>query len=349
MKHEDVSVIICAYTEKRIEELFAAVQSVRQQAVQPREIIIVIDYNPSLLQQVRTHFADVTVIENREAKGASGSRNSGIAIAQGAVLIFLDDDAIAQPRWLEQLLIPYQEPLVVGVGGKIEPRWFEACPVWFPNEFLWVVGCTYTGMPMKKAAVRNVIGANMSVRRGAVMTVGGFRASFGNNKGEATTRNKWLQHHAGDEETELCMRITQTYPECIWFYTPSATVQHCVPAQRTRLSYFLWRCYDEGLGKALLVGLHDARTGLAAERSYMLKTLPRGIGYGLKETFLRGNLAGVVRAGAILLGLAATVAGYLVGRIAAPRKGHATAQPLASADTLQQQREHVRVSMRANR
>ena len=335
-RQEDVSVIICAYTEKRLEELCAAVQSVQQQAVQPREIIVVIDYNPSLLKQVQTHLVAVLVMENTQAKGASGSRNSGIAVAQGEIVIFLDDDAIAEPRWLEHLLAPYQEPKVIGVGGKIEPQWIADRPNWFPNEFLWVVGCTYTGMPIKKATVRNVIGANMSVRTCALTHVGGFRASFGNNKGGTTSGNKWLHHHAGDEETELCMRITQTHPESIWFYTPSATVKHCVSVQRTHLSYFLWRCYDEGLGKALLVGIHNTQTGLAAERTYTFKTLPRGIVRGLKETFVHGDLGGAARAGAIVMGLAATVVGYLVGRVVVPRKTRLVT-PLA------------RVSVRANR
>ena len=85
----DVSVIICAYTEERWADLVAAVESVQQQILQPREIIVVIDYNPGLLQQVREHVLGVIVVENTEVRGLRGARNSGIAIAQSSLLLSL--------------------------------------------------------------------------------------------------------------------------------------------------------------------------------------------------------------------------------------------------------------------
>ncbi len=312
---EDVSVIICAYTEKRWHELCEAVASVQQQTVQPREIIVVIDHNPALLQQAQAHLISVIVVENEEAKGASGSRNSGVAIAQGTIVVFLDDDAIADPYWIEQLLLAYSDPTVAGIGGTIEPRWLVKRPRWFPDEFLWVVGCTYKGLPTQHIPVRNVIGANMSVRKYALVTVGGFRESFGNNKGTKNANNKWLQHQAGDEETELCIRVTRQLPGLHWFYMPSAIVLHSVPAQRTQLSYFLWRCYDEGLGKALLTALHDKQIGLSSERTYTLQTLPEGIVRGLTDTFFRRDITGLARAAAIIVGLLVTTAGYIIGGV----------------------------------
>ncbi len=257
----------------------------------------------------------LVAIENREAKGASGARNSGAAIVQGAVVAFLDDDAIAEPNWIEHLAACYTDPNAVGVGGKIEPLWLGIRPSWFPEEFNWVVGCTYQGMPTEITPVRNVIGANMSVRWQVLIAVGGFRESFGNNKGKSIARAglKWLQHHAGDEETEFCIRVAQQRPNSAWFYAPQATVRHCVPTQRGRWAYFLWRCYDEGLGKAMLVKLHGAQTGLSSERTYTFKTLPKGVVRGLSDSLLHHDLTGLARAGAIVAGLAMTTVGYLVG------------------------------------
>src|SRR5712691_5489574 len=103
----DISVVICAYTEKRWEDLVAAVESVRKQTLTAAEIIIVIDHNPSLLLRVRENLPGVLAVENSEAKGLSGRRNSGAAVAQGTILAFLDDDAIAWPDWIENLSACY--------------------------------------------------------------------------------------------------------------------------------------------------------------------------------------------------------------------------------------------------
>jgi hypothetical protein len=321
-----VSVVICAYTEKRWQALVTAVQSVQQQTLPAGEIIVVIDRNPDLLMRVREQLTNVIVIENKEAKGASGARNSGVAIARGEIIAFLDDDAIATPCWIEDLVACYADAHVVGVGGKINPLWSESQPTWFPEEFNWVVGCSYRGMPTKNAPVRNVIGANMSVRKHALELVGGFRASFGNNKGEskASTGSKWLRHQAGDEETELCMRITQHLPDSIWLYTTAAVVQHQVPAQRARWSYFLWRCYDEGLGKATLVKLHDTATGLSAEKDYTFKVLPEGVVQGLSDVFRQHDISGLSRASAIVGGFTMTAAGYIIGSIVSAKPVPAT-------------------------
>jgi glycosyltransferase involved in cell wall biosynthesis len=315
---QDISVIICAYTEERWSDLVAAVASVQQQTLSPREIIVVIDHNPALLKRAREHLRDVVVVENHEVKGLSGARNSGADLARGAVIAFLDDDAIAERNWLEDLAACYTNPHVLGVGGKIEPRWLSTRPWWFPEEFNWVVGCTYRGMPLEMATVRNMIGANMSLRRDTLMAAGGFRESFGCNytgteQSAAPVGPKWLQHHAGDEETEFCIRATQQWSNAVWLYTPLATVQHRIPAHRTSWTYFLWRCYDEGIGKATLVAFHGMHQGLSAERNYTFKTLPLGVKRGLTDALYHHDLTGFARAGAIVAGLAATAAAYLIG------------------------------------
>lgn len=311
-----ISVIICAYTEQRWHDLTAAVASVQQQTIPPEEIIVVIDYNPVLLQQARKQLRNAMVIENRFTKGLSGARNSGVATAQSTIVAFLDDDAYAQQDWLEKLIAGYTHADVLGVGGRIDPRWPKIRPAWFPEEFNWVVGCSYRGLPARNTAVRNLIGANMSLRRDVLLTIGGFREAFGCNKGGNTgpTFFAWLHHSAGDEETELCIRATHKWPGSVWMYAPAARVQHCVPAQRARWKYFLWRCYDEGLGKALLVQIHDAHTGLASERAYVSRTLPEGVLRGMTDAFLHLDPTGLARSVAIMLGLAATVAGYLLGK-----------------------------------
>ncbi len=304
----DVSVIVCAYTEERWEDLVAAVESVRQQHNPPREIIVVIDHNPKLLERSRNSIPNVIVVENKEERGLSGARNSGVAIARGAVIAFLDDDAIAAPDWLENLNTGYARSNVVGVGGAIEPMWPSRRPSWFPYEFDWVVGCVYRGMPQETAPVRNLIGANMSFHREVFEKAGSFRL------GKVGTRSR-------PEETELCIRVRQQWPEGIWLYEPRARVFHRVPADRASFRYFLTRCYNEGLGKAAMVHFVGPNDGLSAERNYTFKTLPNGIWQGMGDALLRGKPAGLARAGAIVAGLTITTVGYIIGAVLLRLKG----------------------------
>ena len=91
-------------------------------------------------------------------------------------------------------------------------------------------------------------------------------------------------------------------------------IWHLVPPDRSRLSYFHRRCYAEGLSKALVTASVGARDGLSAERRYTTRTLPLGAARGLRD-FLRGDVSGLTRAGAITTGVSSTVAGYVVGTV----------------------------------
>ncbi len=310
----EISVVICAYTEARWSDLQAAVESVRRQTLPPGEIIVVIDHNPAFLQRARQDLPDAVVIDNRQPRGLSGARNSGLAAARGAIVAFLDDDAVAVPDWLEQLFAGYSDANVLGVGGAIEPLWWnDKRPSWFPEEFDWVVGCTYRGMPPVLAQVRNLIGCNMSLRREVFAEVGGFRTGIG--------RLNALP--LGCEETELCIRAGRRWPQGKLLYQPSAKVSHRVPAARGRWSYFWSRCYAEGLSKAQITQFTGFQAGLSSERSYVAHALPLGVLRSLGQVIMRGEGAGVMRAAAIIAGLAFTAAGFARGRISMGLRRHA--------------------------
>ncbi len=300
-----ISVVICAHTPDRWSETCAAVESVRAQSFQSREIIVVVDHHPALHASLAAALPDVRVVENREERGLSGARNTGVSIARGDVVAFLDDDAVADPDWLKFLADSYADPVVMGVGGLILPSWQRPRPSWFPSEFDWVVGCTYRGMPGSRAPVRNLLGASASFRRDAFELAGGFR----NGIGRSAARRPF-----GCEETEFCIRLSQRSPGSVFLFDDRAVTWHLVPAGRCRLSYFLSRCYAEGLSKALVTASVGTADGLASERRYATRTLPSGVARAIAD-MLRGDWSGLGRAGAIVTGLAATAAGYMVGSV----------------------------------
>jgi glucosyl-dolichyl phosphate glucuronosyltransferase len=300
---ERVSVIICAYTEQRWDDTLAAVASVRAQSLAAHETTVVVDHNPVLYERLRAELPDVTVLQNRGRQGLSGGKNTGVAAARGEILAFLDDDAVAEPGWLKFLVDCYTDPRVAGVGGLTLPQWDTGRPPWFPAEFDWVVGCTYTGMPQSPAPVRNLHGGNASFRRQCFEAAGGFRDGIGRSGSKLP---------GGGEETEFCIRLTQRVPHCMLLFDNRAVIWHRVPAQRCRFSYFATRCYAEGRSKALVTRCVGMADGLSAERRHALAVLPRGVARGLTDA-ARGDVAGLGRSAAIVAGLAASAAGYLVG------------------------------------
>jgi glycosyltransferase involved in cell wall biosynthesis len=298
-------VVICAYTEERWHQVLAAVDSIRQQSLGCYEILLVVDHNRDLFGRLATALPDVTVVENREAPGLSGARNTGVAQARGDVVAFLDDDAVAEPDWVKFFADSYADPAVAGVGGLVLPRWETRRPSWFPKEFDWVVGCSYVGMPDTRAPVRNLMGSAASFRRDVFGLVGGFRSGLGRTAGGRPL---------GCEETEFCIRLRQRDPSAVLLFDNRAVAWHLVPAARCRSAYFRSRCYAEGLSKAMVTVSVGASDGLSAERRYTTRTLPRGMVRGVAD-LLRGDPAGLSRAGAIVTGLTATAAGYTVGSL----------------------------------
>src|SRR5207302_772734 len=115
-RHDGISVVICAYTEERWDDLSAAVQSIKDQSTPAKEIIVVIDHNPALFERTLSGLPGALVIENNQPNGLSGARNSGIAAARGEFIAFLDDDAVADPDWLMWLSVCCRDPNVLGAG-----------------------------------------------------------------------------------------------------------------------------------------------------------------------------------------------------------------------------------------
>jgi GT2 family glycosyltransferase len=300
------SVIICAYTQERWENLKAAVTSIQYQETPAGEIILVIDHNAELLEMARTQFPSITVLENHGPRGLSGARNTGVEFADKEVVAFMDEDAVAQPDWLTRLLMGYYDGHVIGVGGLVEPNWLGKRPAWFPDEFTWVVGCSYKGVPETKEHVRNMLGCNMSFRREVFATAGGFLNSLGRVGSKLPL---------SCEETEFCIRVSRRFPQSRFWYIPQARVRHSVPPSRMTWQYYRARCFAEGLSKAMVANFVGTGQGLATERKYTTRTLPVGILRGIGDAFLKGDLAGLLRASAIAVGLGITAVGYLAGFI----------------------------------
>lgn len=301
-----VSVVVCAYTSERLAQLRHTIASVLNQTYTPREIVLVVDHNPDLHTQLAPLANDdVRIASNKGKRGLADARNTGIAMARGEIVAFIDDDADADYHWLERLVESYRDPAVIGNGGRIVPVWEEGPPpAWLADEFLWVIGCTYRGMP-ERGPVRNVIGCNMSFRSSVFEEVGSFNTEIGRLGNQPLSC----------EETEMCIRALQRWPDKKIVYAADAVVHHHVSPSRRTLRYYARRCYFEGVSKVIVRRLCGA-DGTSSEFKYLSRALPQAILRNVANVLLLKDVsASLSRVGTITLGVGAVGAGFAAGTL----------------------------------
>ena len=309
-----VSIVIPCHSDRGWDTLAGAVASALAQQPAPAGVVVVVDHNPRLYERARDHFSGVTVLQNRFEQGASGNRNTGAWHTTTDLVAFLDGDITAGPQWLAQLVAPFDDPSVVGTGGAIAAAWERSRPRWMPDELLWAVGASYTGMPTTTAPVRNVWSASMAVRRDRFADVGGFREGFG----KIGARNR-------PEDTDLCLRMSADGGR--WMYVPEAVVEHAVPAERSTFRFLLRRCYAEGRGKVQMARLLHGSRSLGTERSYLTRTLSRAVlrslsgAVGAREAGQPHRTIHAARAATVVAAVAAAAIGGAMETFSAGRRG----------------------------
>jgi GT2 family glycosyltransferase len=305
----EATVVIPCHTERRWDDLCAAVDSALRQRPAPVAVVVAVDANATLYQRLLAWDRPIEVVLNDHRRCASATRNAGARRATTPIVVFLDDDASARDGWLGALCEPFEDPAVVGTGGFVAPRWRVPAPRWFPSELAWVVGASFTGLPTERAEIRNVWSENMAARRSVFEQVGGFRVEFG-KVGDVSR----------PEDTDLCIRMGKTSPEAKWIFVPDAVIDHSVGAERARLLFLLSRCYSEGRGKVELARHNDGRADLGEEGDYLRSTIPKGILRYLTTALRRGDLSEASRGAALCAGITAAGCGAAVAAVRDPRR-----------------------------
>ena len=112
-----VSVVIA--TTNRARSLRVTLDALRHQTYRDFEVIVVQgpcdDGTDDLLAERE---GQLRVVHNPE-RNLCKSRNLGIDLAAGEVVAFIDDDGVPEPRWLEELVVPFAESAVGGAGGLV--------------------------------------------------------------------------------------------------------------------------------------------------------------------------------------------------------------------------------------
>jgi cellulose synthase/poly-beta-1,6-N-acetylglucosamine synthase-like glycosyltransferase len=115
-----VSIVIPTYNgASRVAKCLEAL--CKQRSERNIEILIVNDGSTDNTAQIVRGYSGVRLISQQNA-GPAAARNRGALEAQGAIILFTDDDCEPIPEWLESMLTPFKDPDVVAAKGVYRTR-----------------------------------------------------------------------------------------------------------------------------------------------------------------------------------------------------------------------------------
>lgn len=210
-----LSIVVVIATYQRPEYVEECLTHLERQSIEPDRIVVV-DASPN--ERTREVVARHPAVEYRRNPLGLGhtatSRAIGFEGADEDVVAFIDDDAYAEPEWLERLLEPYGDPDVAAVGGRArngqpgeERDGIGQIGLLLPDGRL--TGY-FSAAPDRVVEVDHMLGANMSVRSEIVHELGGIRDLY---------PGTCLR-----EETDIALRIRRRGLRIV--YTPFAVVEH---------------------------------------------------------------------------------------------------------------------------
>jgi peptidoglycan/xylan/chitin deacetylase (PgdA/CDA1 family)/glycosyltransferase involved in cell wall biosynthesis len=141
----------------------------------PLELIVVVDGSTDgtadALRQLQTK-CTLRIIEQANA-GAGAARNSGAAVANGEILLFLDDDMICEPDLVEQHAQMYRDGADALIGDILLDPW---SPPGFISEGIagWLRSCRVGS----RLTPFDIFTAQLSVRKEVFEQIGGFDPSL---------------------------------------------------------------------------------------------------------------------------------------------------------------------------
>lgn len=255
----NLSVIIC--TRNRAKQLATIIQCLGAQ----RDInglnweIVIVDNNSTdNTKEIAYAFSEGSNLKINyvfEPKtGSSFARNTGITVAKGSLLLFLDDDVLVPKEFISNALMGVQEFDEFHIYGfRVLPDWHEITkkPVWLVfnrplnliQSFLPVHDLGVEPLQYPNRITRNPISAGFLAKKEVFEKLGTFREDLGvNQSGQC-------------EDTEFFwFSLINRYKILYW---PYATLYHTVNPNRLSIKY-LHKWYFN-LGKSLYLVKNTGR------------------------------------------------------------------------------------------
>ena len=232
-----VSVIIPTYN--RCESLIDTINSFQNQSyLKDSYEIIIVDNNSTdntrkiVEKLINDSSTDITYIFEKR-QGVHYARNNAAKKAKYDILYFTDDDIIADPNILEEIVKPFKYPDVATAGGRVYPKWAHTPPDWILKYFnnYWLSLLDYGNEP-KILTRPEIDSCHQAIRKDLLIELGGFHPE--------NVAGTWI----GDGESGLLKEMLKMgYKIC---YVPSSIVWHVIPENRLTLNYIKKRAMNEG-------------------------------------------------------------------------------------------------------
>lgn len=250
----------------------------------------------------------------QEVRGISAARNLALTEAKTEIVIFTDDDVVADPGWIEPIRRAMAAEISIGIVlGLVPPAELESSAQrYFGRRLPWsshlerVRLSTDQPQPYELAfpycAGQFGAGANLAVRRDAVVALGGFNEALGVGA-----------RAGGGEDLELFVRCLRADMKIA--YEPASIVWHVHSPELKALDDRVFR-YGSGMS-AYLAALMFTR----GEWRQMLVALPQAVRYLMRTR--RPGLSGPAERRLLLiemLGLLWGPVAYLSARVARYRR-----------------------------
>jgi glycosyltransferase involved in cell wall biosynthesis len=161
-------------------------------------------------------------------QGSSPARNKGASTAKGELLIFMDDDAVAEKDFLKNTWKFYTENKEAhGFGGRIIPRYIPAEPKWMSKYVSALVGnFNYADKVVEFEPNKYPLESNMAVTKVAFDEVGGFNVALPGVKGKLRITG---------EGKDFYFRVKEKGHRI--FYVPNMVVHHVVEVEKLTSKY----------------------------------------------------------------------------------------------------------------
>ncbi len=226
------------------------------------------DRTPAVLAEAVERLPLVALHE--PSPGKNRALNRALAVARGELLIFTDDDVIADPAWVANLVAAARRwPEASIFGGRVLLAFPPGTPAWLQEPLHGAMNfARYAPAQFECLTDHLPNGPNFAVRACALQELR-YRESIGPQAGAA---------YAMGSETELLVRLRQRGARMV--YVPSATVQHVVQKHQLTDRYLLGRSYRLGRGHVRRHGDHEAAPFVFGAPRYLWRSaFASGVGY----------------------------------------------------------------------